>query len=95
MYDLGLTSNQFWDLTPAQFAALSDRHDERIKHEERGHAIVAWVVANLFRSKDAPPLPVETFMPHGERTLGADFSEMTPEQVVQRLELALPRGGNG
>lgn len=95
MYDFGLTSEQFWGLTPAQFTALSDRHDERVKHEERGHAIVAWVIANLFRSKDSPKISVETFMPHGERPQEIDFSQMTPEQVIQRLELAFPRGGNG
>jgi len=83
VYDLGLTTEQFWALTPAQFAALSERHDARILHEERCHALAPWVISNMFRGQDQPAVPIETFIPHAPRP---ELEELSPEEEERRGE---------
>lgn len=97
MYDFGLTSQQFWDLTPSQFAALSKRHDQRILHEERGPATTSFIISNLFRGKDQKKLRVEDIMPHGFLVEPSgndeDFSKLSVAEKKERLALIFPRGG--
>lgn len=97
MYDFGLTSQQFWDLTPPQFAALSRRHDQRILHEERGPATTSFIISNLFRGKDQKKLRVEDLMPHGfliEPRDDDDFAKLSVAEKKERFALVFPRGGS-
>ena len=59
-------------------------------------AIVAWVIANLFRSDKDPKISVEQFMPHAPSTGGAggggfDLTQMSPETMRLFFEVALGR----
>lgn len=63
MYDLGLTSRQFWNLTPAQFFALLDRAKFEIRRSEMSSAVVAKTVADVNRPEDHPGYEIEMFMP--------------------------------
>jgi hypothetical protein len=37
--DLGITEREFWEMTPRQFAALSERHIERCRREGALHGV--------------------------------------------------------
>lgn len=46
MYDFGLTDEQFWELTPPKFAALSRRVEQTTKQQDLRFGMVCSVVAN-------------------------------------------------
>lgn len=56
-YELRLSDDEFWSLTPLQFSLLSDRHEERRVLDLHGSAIVASVVANANRDAKKQPRP--------------------------------------
>lgn len=96
MYDFKLSSEDFWELTPPQFAALSRRHDH---HQEQRHfsaGIVASTIANCHRDPQSKPEPFTPldFIPRftGEdEPEGSSRGEMTPEQIKQRMMAAFPK----
>ena len=51
LYEFGLTSEQFWKLTPAQFAALSKQFNLARQREDYGFGMVASVLANIHRDR--------------------------------------------
>lgn len=51
MYDLKLTPEQFWALTPRLFSALSDRLDSDMRLREAQTALVAAFFANVWAKK--------------------------------------------
>jgi hypothetical protein len=55
--DLGVSTDRFWRLTPRQFAALSDRHEEAYIRSLHGAAMVSTTLANIHRDakKHAAP----------------------------------------
>lgn len=55
-YDLGLSWEEFEELTPAMFRALCKRRSIRFKHERYAHALTASLIYNVNREKDAPAL---------------------------------------
>ena len=90
MYDFGLSDEQFWALTPAQFSALSDRFDDKNRREDFRNAHVISVMCNLHgRGKDDPPYTPHMFMPDYD---GEDkpSSEMTAEDMLAHLKAAFP-----
>lgn len=62
VYDFGLTSEQFWALTPPQYAALAERHDHATEQDEYRAGIVASTIANTNRGKDTKPFLPQMFM---------------------------------
>lgn len=66
MVDLGLTKEQFLDLTPAQFDLLLERRNEEIKRADGRAGLIASTIINLVRTKDAkdPPVQPFDFFPH-------------------------------
>jgi hypothetical protein len=63
VYDLGISMESFWDLTPAMFQALCKRRNIRIKYERYAHALTASSVYNANRhSKDAPIITAMDFI---------------------------------
>lgn len=46
MYDFGLTEEQFLKLTPAKFAAISDRHEHVTRQHDLRFGMVCSVIAN-------------------------------------------------
>jgi hypothetical protein len=66
-YDLGLSWEEFEELTPAMFQALCKRRNVRIKYERLANALTASVVANVNRSKaDDPIIQPFDFIRDGE-----------------------------
>lgn len=65
MYDFGLTDDRFWDLTPAQFNALSDRFDSANRRQDFRFANLISVLANIHRDEKRKPEPFTAldFMP--------------------------------
>ena len=62
-YDLSLTSDEFYELTPRQFDALLKRHHHRVESNELLFAqLTSWVANTGFRSTEKPTQPKD-FMP--------------------------------
>ncbi len=61
-YDLGLSDDEFWRLTPAQFAALCDRMEAEREHAEYCAALVIAEMGNMQRAEGAVPLEPGLFM---------------------------------
>jgi hypothetical protein len=72
---LGLTDQQFFDLTPRQFHLLLDQHRERTKHEEWMVGILAATIANFSGHPPKEPLKPTDFMP----------SARAPEEKPKRI----------
>lgn len=63
-YDLGLSTAEFYDLTPRQFSLLMDAHKRRLIHAEMiGAFTTAGVINFSFAPPQKPVLPKE-FMPN-------------------------------
>jgi hypothetical protein len=75
-YDLRLSEQEFWVLTPGQFDLLAKRHIEqrkseiyleqtKIKRSDQQAALICCVLANINRDKKKKPTPykVDDFMP--------------------------------
>ena len=57
IHDLRLTDGQFWSLTPRQFQALSDRHEDAMRRALHPGAMVCSTLANLHRDPKKRPEP--------------------------------------
>ena len=68
VYDYGLSTEEFWKLTPSQYHALGKRFDAGRKAADLGFGIVASVIANTNRNPDKQkkPFSPEDFMPKYE-----------------------------
>lgn len=95
MYDFGLSSDQFWDLTPPQFQVLSDRHDARSEREEFYSGLVCSVIANCNRDEKKRPeaFTAKDFMPsyaHETDEPETKPGEMSPDAILTYLKAAFP-----
>jgi hypothetical protein len=90
VYDFGLTEDQFWALTPAQFSALSDRFDQHNMQLDFRAGIIASTMANTVRSEKTPPFTPQMFMPNytGEE---AKTEEMSGDEILRHLKAAFPQ----
>lgn len=81
IYDLGLTEERFWRMTPRQFAWLCDRQREEMAHHE---LIGAWITTAVKNHSMCPPeKPAELldYMPsHREREGKGATRELTEEE---------------
>jgi hypothetical protein len=76
--DLGLTSEQYWNLTPREFGHLRERWQARETREDRRTALIACILANVNRDpkRRAQPFEIEDFMP------GAKKRQQTVEEMI-------------
>ncbi len=88
VYDFGLTSEQFWELTPAQFSILSQRYDQENQRCDFRAALIASVIANTSRSKEDPPFTPQMFMPDYEGE--EEVKEQSAESMLAALRTAFP-----
>ena len=80
-YDLHLTEEEFWGITPREFGALRGRLNDANEWLDYRAALVCSVIANVFRSKTTRLFKPDDFMPkRGTR-------EQTPEQILATVEL--------
>jgi len=79
-YDLGLTSEEFFALTPRQFDALQKRHKSKAESNELLFGqLTSWVANTGFRSTEKPTKPAD-FMP----SKWANKAEQKPLATVRR-----------
>jgi hypothetical protein len=64
VYDLGLTADEFYDLTPRQFSLLVDAHRKHLAHREMLHAYTTSAVINFAFSAPEKPVQPADFMPN-------------------------------
>lgn len=76
-YDLRLTEEEFWRLTPRLFHLLWERHRERIIHTELLHAWTTAAIINFSGYGPEKPVPESTFIPN-RRTAPDPESEGEP-----------------
>lgn len=53
---MGLTPDQFWELTPAEFYYMVDGHGRKQKRHRNEILYGAWYTAMLMRQEKIPPL---------------------------------------
>jgi len=79
MYDFGLSKDDFYTLTPAQFSAISKRHEERLRLEDLQASYTRCVIAAPNRKKGSPaPKPIDF-------ALLTVTKENAPERTPQQL----------
>ena len=81
-FDLGLTEDEFWNLTLKEFNALSARFKDAQDWQNYRAAMICCVVANTVRTKTKKPLPwvPSDFMPTRER------KQMTDKQMFAQVQ---------
>ena len=107
MYDFRLSTEQFWELTFPQFAALAERHDLALERLDHQAGVVASTVANCHRGADDKPFLPKQFMPsydpEDDAALDADapmdgnemlgfFMAMFPPPPDVKAKLLTPEG---
>ena len=87
MYDLGLSSEQFWEeTTPPQFSALCRRLDVRLRQKELWAAITPHTLVQINSTSDSPSVPLSTFMPfYGEKEEEPAPKEITQDEIAAKL----------
>lgn len=108
MYDFRLSTEQFWELTFPQFAALAERHDLALERLDHQAGVVASTVANCHRGADSKPFLPKQFMPSydpagdaavdaADAPMGGDemlgfFMAMFPPPPDVKAKLLTPEG---
>jgi len=99
-YDVGLSEEEFWELTPAQYDLLAKRHidhekgkirleEAKLERSDYQAALICCVLANINRDKKKKPTPykVDDFMPK----VVEEKKKQTPEEqftIVKMLNAA-------
>jgi len=83
-YDLKLSEQEFWLLTPRQFHLLWDRHKEELLHRELIQAITTAAVINYSLCRPEEPVSHLKFMPNFTAT---EQKAEAPVVEVSRDEL--------
>jgi hypothetical protein len=79
---LGLSDEEFWNLTPIQLNALLHRFLEAQKRLDGRTALICAVLANIYRDpKKHEPFTIEDFMP-GEKKP----KKQTPEEMLEKIK---------
>ncbi|MDD4985864.1 MAG: hypothetical protein PHQ43_08750 [Dehalococcoidales bacterium] len=77
-YCLGQSEDEFWDLTLAQFVALSQQYREEQKRLDQRNAVLCMIMANTHSRKR---FGVDDFMPHPVQR-----GRKTPEQMLETVK---------
>jgi len=88
--DLGLSTEEFWQLTPREFDALVLRREDRITRQyDLPAAVVAQTIAELWRSKESnpEPYPLSQFVVADmmRRAIAAAAAEAQPEKTADQI----------
>jgi len=84
-FNLGLSDEEFWHLTLAQFNALAKRYDEQQERQDYRAALICTVLAEINRDRKKRPRPFkpEDFMPKR----GRKQKPMTDEQMLAQAKI--------
>ena len=88
VYELGLTPQQFWDLTPAQFGALVKLRDVETKHADYRAGIIASNIVRVFGGNKAEKYTPDYFFPSlkDKKERKAEEFRNSPKGIVQYLK---------
>lgn len=89
VYDLGLTSEQFWSITPAQLYSLIDRKKIDLFRADWRSGIICATLANINRKSGSKEFKPTQFMPEN------DIIDTEPEQSPEELLAAFERAFAG
>ena len=62
-YDLGLSEEEFWHLTPRELMALQERHEEAQEWQDYRAGVVAAAIVNMLKTKGGKTYKPQDFMP--------------------------------
>lgn len=86
-----MSSAEYWDLTPRQFAFLARAHQQAEKRWDIRLSALWWRYANAHRGKDARVIPFAEMFPElvEDHVLRAtpERKHMTDEQIIYNLEM--------
>lgn len=85
VYDLGLSSEVFWRLSPRQWIALNERRTEENKRADLRAGIIASTIYNMLRGKKGKPKRPRDFMPRDHKK--ASVPKML--QIVEMINIAM------
>jgi hypothetical protein len=60
---LGLSQDEFWNMTLVEFNALADTYRDALEREDRHFGLICAVMANINRDPKKPAYQVEDFIP--------------------------------
>lgn len=86
VYDYGLTEEQFWELTPAQYHALGRRFDMEKEHNDYGFGTIASILFNAHKAKKTKARNWVHFYPQWEKKYAA-AKKMTPQEMKEYFKL--------
>ena len=85
VYDLGLTTEQFWALTPAQFTTLVDRKEADDKRQDIRTGMIVCTMINIMNGKKGKKVGPLEVMGYDKEDGGND----TPKVDQSSAEIAL------
>lgn len=92
-YDLGLTEEEFFDITPAQFFALVKRKNIETKEQDyRSGVIASNIVRVVCKQEDGKKYSPSYFFPslRTDKEREAEASRSTPEGMKTALQSLFP-----
>lgn len=82
-YDLGLTEEEFWELTPAQYDALNERHLIHRQMDDYRAGVIASILCNIHKEKGSKPAEPADFFSSLPRSKPR---EMSPSEMLSYLK---------
>ena len=79
---LGLTTEEFWRLTPREYMKLARRFHEKHRMEMTGSAIIASILYNTNKGKHDAALTADDFLPSWKNPQ----KSVTPDDIVSKIE---------
>jgi hypothetical protein len=91
-YDLHLTADEFYDLTPRQFDALLRRHQRKEEHDEFMFAqLTSWVANTGFKSASKVTQPKDFMPSQWAKTLSRP-TPSKPKRMTRKRRFAIADG---
>jgi hypothetical protein len=85
-YDLGLTWEEFADLTPSMFAALCTRRNIRMRHERFANALTASAIYNVHRAgADVPMVTAYDFVRDAKQSEAHEQTQILKRQILEAV----------
>jgi hypothetical protein len=84
-YDLRLSEEQFWALTPREYALLADRCEARTKWEDMRAALAPWMMNLLWATKKGR-VELDELMVFNMMRGAAEKPQTTPEEESAKLQ---------
>lgn len=93
IYDLKLTDEQFWNLTPAKFYALCERKKQDMYRLDYRSGIIVSTIGNVNRSPNTPIFTPQQFML--SEALNKEEESPSPESLMAKFEVLAGVKRNG